>query len=101
MKKRKKQKMLPKLQFQKRCVRLAAVLVLGVSVGCPQIFACYSFLILIFFPLQVQVGGSPVYIVDKKLGKGGFGQVYLGKRAQTTKEKEGINANQVMWELLL
>ena len=29
---------------------------------------------------QVQVGGSPVYILDKKLGKGGFGQVYLGKR---------------------
>ena len=29
---------------------------------------------------QVTVGGSPVYVVDKRLGKGGFGQVYLGKR---------------------
>ena len=66
-----------------------------------QIIAYSSFSSLISSLLQVQVGGSPVYIVDKKLGKGGFGQVYLGKRAQTTKEKEGINANQVMWELLL
>ncbi len=43
----------------------------------------------------MQVGGSPVYIVDKKLGKGGFGQVYLGKRAQATSDKDGSNANQV------
>lgn len=41
------------------------------------------------------MGGSPVYIVDKKLGKGGFGQVYLGKRATPTSDKEGSNANQV------
>ncbi|MCL7027427.1 hypothetical protein MKW94_023078 [Papaver nudicaule] len=31
-------------------------------------------------PEKVQVGGSPVYIVDRKLGKGGFGQVYVGRR---------------------
>lgn len=31
-------------------------------------------------PPQVQIGQSPVYVVDKRLGKGGFGQVYLGKR---------------------
>jgi hypothetical protein len=45
--------------------------------------------------LQVQVGGSPLYIVDKKLGKGGFGQVYLGRRQPPTKEKDGPNANAV------
>ena len=45
--------------------------------------------------LQVQVGGSPLYIVDKKLGKGGFGQVYLGRRAQPTKDKDGPNSNVV------
>ena len=35
--------------------------------------------------MQVQVDKSPVYIVEKKLGKGGFGQVYVGRRAQQTK----------------
>ncbi|CAN4089754.1 unnamed protein product [Withania somnifera] len=29
---------------------------------------------------SVQVGGSPVYKVERKLGKGGFGQVFLGRR---------------------
>lgn len=33
------------------------------------------------FLLQVQVGGSPVYRVERKLGKGGFGQVYVGRRS--------------------
>lgn len=50
-------------------------------------------------PEKVQVGGSPVYLMDKKLGKGGFGQVYLGNRAQPTKDTEGPNANQVALKL--
>nr|CAB3462770.1 unnamed protein product [Digitaria exilis] len=32
------------------------------------------------FPETVQVGGSPEYKVDRKLGKGGFGHVFLGRR---------------------
>ncbi|XP_010552201.1 PREDICTED: casein kinase 1-like protein HD16 [Tarenaya hassleriana] len=32
------------------------------------------------FPERVQVGGSPLYKVDRKLGKGGFGQVFVGRR---------------------
>lgn len=32
------------------------------------------------FPETVQVGGSPIYKVEKKLGKGGFGQVFVGRR---------------------
>ena len=44
--------------------------------------------------LQVQVGGSFPYVVDKKLGKGGFGQVYLGNRLAPTKDTLGANANQ-------
>ena len=34
-------------------------------------------------------------MVDKKLGKGGFGQVYLGKRILSTRVREGAQANQV------
>ncbi len=41
------------------------------------------------------MGGSPVYIMDKKLGKGGFGQVYCGKRSTPTKDTDGSNANLV------
>lgn len=41
-------------------------------------------------PEKTQVGGSPVYIVERKLGKGGFGQVYVGRRA-TTSTAKGAN----------
>ncbi|XP_059429633.1 casein kinase 1-like protein HD16 [Corylus avellana] len=32
------------------------------------------------FPEKVTVGGSPVYKIERKLGKGGFGQVFVGRR---------------------
>ncbi|KAF5930127.1 hypothetical protein HYC85_031000 [Camellia sinensis] len=32
------------------------------------------------FPETVQVGGSPLYKIERKLGKGGFGQVFVGRR---------------------
>jgi len=43
----------------------------------------------------VQVGGGPEYYVDRKLGKGGFGQVFIGRRVNATKQKDGVNANLV------
>ncbi|KAK8610255.1 hypothetical protein V6N13_081418 [Hibiscus sabdariffa] len=31
-------------------------------------------------PEKVSVGGSPMYRIERKLGKGGFGQVFVGRR---------------------
>ncbi|CAN1335748.1 Casein kinase 1-like protein HD16, partial [Linum perenne] len=41
--------------------------------------------LLIF--VQVQVGGSPVYKIERKLGKGGFGQVFVGRRLSGGNER--------------
>ncbi|MEW5297188.1 MAG: hypothetical protein WDW36_000412 [Sanguina aurantia] len=49
-------------------------------------------------PKKVQVGGSPMYTPERKLGKGGFGQVWLGKRQhcarRNSKDPEGAGAPQ-------
>ncbi|KAK6268099.1 hypothetical protein QUC31_012259 [Theobroma cacao] len=48
-------------------------------------------------PEKVQVGGSPVYRIDRKLGKGGFGQVCVGRRvsAVNTNDRNGSGAVEV------
>ncbi|KAA0051040.1 hypothetical protein IC582_002790 [Cucumis melo] len=48
-------------------------------------------------PEKIQVGGSPLYRIDRKLGKGGFGQVYVGRRASAvnTNERTGPGAVEV------
>ncbi|KAL3156612.1 Casein kinase 1-like protein hd16 [Trebouxia sp. C0009 RCD-2024] len=43
-------------------------------------------------PEKCQVGGSPVYIVEKKLGKGGFGQVFVGRRSTPNNSKDSSAA---------
>ncbi|KAL6763802.1 histone kinase [Haematococcus lacustris] len=40
-------------------------------------------------PAKVQVGGSPAYLPEKKLGKGGFGQVWLGTKIGGPATKAG------------
>jgi hypothetical protein len=53
----------------------------------------------LWFVAQAQVGNSPQYTVERKLGKGGFGQVYVGRRMGVTgraaQETTGPNAVQV------
>ncbi|MCO5608231.1 hypothetical protein L7F22_062437 [Adiantum nelumboides] len=46
-------------------------------------------------PERVQVGNSPVYRLDRKLGKGGFGQVYVGRRIRSVSERSGPHAAEV------
>ncbi|KAH1110440.1 hypothetical protein GYH30_009351 [Glycine max] len=48
-------------------------------------------------PEKVQVGGSPLYRVERKLGKGGFGQVYVGRRlgAANSNERAGAGAVEI------
>ncbi|KAK9142057.1 hypothetical protein Syun_011457 [Stephania yunnanensis] len=47
-------------------------------------------------PEKVQVGGSPVYRIERKLGKGGFGQVYVGRRTGgASTERSGPGAIEV------
>ena len=45
-------------------------------------FPCLEFLFHreFIYCFKVQVGGSPLYKIERKLGKGGFGQVFVGRR---------------------
>jgi hypothetical protein len=45
----------------------------------------------------VQVGSSPIFLTEKRLGKGGFGQVFLGTRANArrTRGQDPSGNNQV------
>ncbi|KAH1067689.1 hypothetical protein J1N35_032676 [Gossypium stocksii] len=46
-------------------------------------------------PERVQIGNSPVYMLDRKLGKGGFGQVYVGRRITSAIGCTGADAFEV------
>lgn len=41
------------------------------------------------------MGNSPVYKVERKLGKGGFGQVYVGRRVSGGTDRTGPDAIEV------
>lgn len=51
------------------------------------------------FPERVQVGNSPVYKRERKLGKGGFGQVFVGRRVTGGVGRTGPNAFEVALKL--
>ncbi|PKI34075.1 hypothetical protein CRG98_045532, partial [Punica granatum] len=46
-------------------------------------------------PDRVQVSNSPVYKTERKLGKGGFGQVYVGRRVTGGSDRTGPDAIEV------
>lgn len=51
---------------------------------------------------QVQIGNSPTYKLGRKLGKGGFGQVYVGRRVSSPTlgdRNPGANALEVIISL--
>jgi hypothetical protein len=68
---------------------------------------CLFISIFFLFPLKcfdpkVQVGGSPVFKVERKLGKGGFGQVFVGRRVTGGNDRlNGPGATEVCWGMLL
>ncbi|KAK6912009.1 Protein kinase domain, partial [Dillenia turbinata] len=43
-------------------------------------------------PEKVSVGGSPAYRIERKLGKGGFGQVYVGRRVSSVNNDRNNSA---------
>lgn len=50
-------------------------------------------------PDRVQLGKSPVYKLERKLGKGGFGQVYVGRRVNGGAGHTGADAFEVALKL--
>ncbi|KAI3754260.1 hypothetical protein L1987_54039 [Smallanthus sonchifolius] len=50
-------------------------------------------------PERVQVGSSPAYKLERKLGKGGFGQVYVGRRVTGGSGITGSDALEVALKL--
>lgn len=55
-------------------------------------FSSFDFILIL---IQVQVGNSPKYKLERRLGKGGFGQVYVGRRMSPATSSSGAGALEV------
>ncbi|KAH7528483.1 hypothetical protein FEM48_Zijuj05G0077000 [Ziziphus jujuba var. spinosa] len=93
------------LVAQKSAEKLAAAEDEGSTSPLPERSANFQMLCFLDHSIRghgpIQIGNSPVYKLERKLGKGGFGQVYVGRRLTGGSGCSGPDAFEVILFYLL